>query len=84
MQDNTHARSDATSRSHLFTVRLWYEHLGDGEREWRGKVEHIPSRETRYFCTWETLIAFLLELLSQEEAQAEGQGKEPEHQGKEE
>jgi len=29
-------------RSHLFMVRLWLEPLGDGQTEWRGKVQHVP------------------------------------------
>jgi hypothetical protein len=46
--------------SHLFTVRVWVEDLGDGRSEWRGKVQHVISGETRYFRDWTTLIAFLL------------------------
>ncbi len=45
--------------SHLFTVRLWLEHLGDGQTEWRGKVQHASSREALYFRDWSTLSAFL-------------------------
>jgi hypothetical protein len=51
------------ARSHLFTVRLWVEELGDGEREWRGKVQHVPSGDMCYFREWSRLIAFLLEVL---------------------
>ena len=47
-------------RSHLFTVRLWVEELGNGKSEWRGKVQHVTSGEVRYFREWTTLIAFLL------------------------
>ena len=46
--------------SHLFTVRLWREELGNGQTEWRGKVQHVTSGEVRYFRDWPTLIAFLL------------------------
>jgi len=35
--------------SHLFTVRLWLEELGDGRAEWRGQVQHVLSGETHYF-----------------------------------
>jgi len=38
--------------------------MGDGQTEWRGKVRHVPSGETRYFRDWFTLVAFLLEMLS--------------------
>jgi hypothetical protein len=46
-------------RSHLFTVRLWVEPLGDGQTEWRGKVQHVPSGEALYVRDWPTLQAFL-------------------------
>jgi hypothetical protein len=33
-------------------VRMWLEPLGDGQTEWRGKVQHVPSGESRYFREW--------------------------------
>lgn len=56
-------RSQETHRSHLFTVRLWPEVLGDGQIEWRGQVRHLPGGETRYFREWSVLIAFLQDVL---------------------
>jgi len=53
-------------RSHLFTVRLWSEALGDGQAEWRGQVRHVASGETRYFRDWTSLAALCLEMLSRE------------------
>ncbi len=50
--------------SHLFTVRLWQEELGNGQTELRGKVQHVSSGEVRYFRDWLTLITFLQALLS--------------------
>lgn len=55
-------------RSHLFTVRLWLEELGNDQTEWRGKVQHVTSGEVRYFRDWPALIAFLQMLLSTLEA----------------
>lgn len=49
--------------SHLFTVRVWREDLGQGRSEWRGKVQHVLSGEVRYFRDWATLIAALQEML---------------------
>ena len=49
--------------SHLFTVRLWPEELGDSRVEWRGKVEYISSGERRYFRDWSTLVNFLQTML---------------------
>lgn len=51
-------------RSHLFTVRLWLEPLGDGQSEWRGKVQHVPCGEAQYFRDWPALQAFLERMLS--------------------
>jgi hypothetical protein len=45
--------------SHLFTLRLWPEALGDSQSEWRGQVRHVTGGETRYFRDWEVLVAFL-------------------------
>ncbi len=61
-------------RSHLFTVRLWLEELGNGESEWRGKVQHVTSGEVRYFRDWTMLIAFLQMLLPVPEADSETGG----------
>ena len=52
----------------LFTVRLWAEELGDGQREWRGQVQHVISGETHYFREWPTLIAWLLAMLPDPES----------------
>lgn len=29
--------------SHLFTIRIWQEDLGQGQFEWRGKVQHVSG-----------------------------------------
>lgn len=49
--------------SHLFTLRLWLEDLGGGQTDWRGKVQHVNSGETRYVRDWPTLEAFVEGLL---------------------
>jgi len=43
-------------RSHLFTVRVWREDMGEGQWEWRGKVQHVGSGEAFYFREWQVLI----------------------------
>lgn len=45
--------------SHLFTVRVWREELEAGRVEWRGKVLHVLTDESRYFRRWADLIAFV-------------------------
>jgi hypothetical protein len=63
-------------RSHLFTVRLWAEELGDGQTEWRGQVQHVLSGETRYFRDWAALVEFVRAMLTRlavEEGSAESE-----------
>lgn len=43
------------AHSQLFTVRVWLEELGEGQREWRGSVKNVASGEERYFRTWPAL-----------------------------
>ncbi len=50
-------------RSHLFTLRLWLEEMGAGQKDWRGKVQHVDSGEARYFHDWPTLEEFLEKLI---------------------
>lgn len=35
--------------THLSTVRLWLERLGEGQIVRRGKVQHVVSGEIQYF-----------------------------------
>jgi hypothetical protein len=51
-------------RSHLFTVQLWQEELGQGQTEWRGKAQHVSSGQVHYFREWPKLILFLQAMLS--------------------
>jgi hypothetical protein len=57
-------RASPDPHSHLFTVRLWLEDLGDDQVEWRGSVQHVISGELSYFRDWSTLIDFLITMLS--------------------
>ena len=56
------------NQSHLFTVRLWIENLGDGRAEWRGQLQHVLSGETRYFREWPTVLTLLRAMLPPAEA----------------
>ena len=64
--------------SHLFTLRLWLEELGDGRKEWRGQVRHVTSGEARYFRDWQTLVEHLKVVLACVEKAKE---KTPESKG---
>lgn len=58
-------KDGSTRYSHLFTVRLWKEPLGQGQTEVRGEVKHLPSGEVRYFRTWAVLEAFFVQQLAE-------------------
>lgn len=47
----------------LFVLRLWPVQLGDGRMEWRGRLHHAQTNETRYFRDWPALIPSLLAML---------------------
>lgn len=59
-------------QSHLFTVRLWQENLGEGKSEWRGKVKYLLSNEEQTFrgCegVGEAMISLLPILLDEPES----------------
>jgi hypothetical protein len=70
--------------SNLFMVRVWPEEVDEGRVEWRGKVQHVASGETRYFRDWESMLAFLrgdapdpaVEGSQEQTGQQDGQGSE--------
>ena len=53
-------------RSHLFTVRVWKEELGN-QAEWRGKVQHVTDGQAHYFRDWNALAGLLQEMLADRE-----------------
>lgn len=56
-------KAPQTPHTHLFTVRLWLEELGEEQTEWRGEVQYVVSGEVRYFRDWTMLIATLQAML---------------------
>ena len=58
-----------SSRSYLFTVRVWREDLGQGQTEWRGEVQEVLSGEMRYFRTWPALLTLVQEMLPKPEGE---------------
>lgn len=52
--------------SHLFMLRFWPEDIGNGQTDWRGKIQHVNSGEVRYFRDWGTLRGFVEALLLEE------------------
>jgi hypothetical protein len=66
-------------KSHLFTVRYWLETLGNGQTDWRGKVQYVNSGEVRYFRDCQTLNEFIetiLQNLASDEISQGGPDKE--------
>jgi hypothetical protein len=59
--------SDQRPRSHLFTVRVWQEEIGQDLTECRGKVQLITNGNVCYFRGWEGLVPLLLSMLSEVE-----------------
>ncbi|HKV02803.1 MAG TPA: hypothetical protein VJQ26_11790 [Ktedonobacteraceae bacterium] len=55
-------------RSHLFTVRVWEEQVGNDQTEWRGKVQLVTSGEVRYFRQWAALVPLLVTMLSESQS----------------
>ncbi len=50
--------------SHLFTLRLWQESLGDGRTEWRGQLCHVLSGQTYYFRSWQAFVTQMMKSLT--------------------
>jgi hypothetical protein len=51
-------------QSRLFTLRVWQTDSGEGQSEWRGKLQFVESGEIRYFRDWPALIRYLDEMLA--------------------
>ena len=55
-------------RSHLFTVQVHREKQDNGQHEWCGKVQHVHSGEAFYFSEWTTLVAAVVNKLTEAES----------------
>lgn len=53
--------------SHLFTLRLWKEPLGDGLAELRFQVHHVLTGENRIFRDEVQLVTYLRNKLEESE-----------------
>jgi hypothetical protein len=63
--------------SRRFTLRLWEEALGEGNTEWRGRVQEITSGETAFFRDWPGLVATLTRLVAKPAPVHEGMPVDP-------
>ena len=48
---------------HIFTLRLWHEELGQGQAEWRGRVQDVSNGETLFFRDWPGLVTTVQRLV---------------------
>lgn len=55
---------DEQLESQLFTIRVWLEIDAKDQRQWRGKLHHVPSGEIRHFRGWAALIPLILDMLN--------------------
>lgn len=55
MDDEQSSPRPHLSKSHLFTVRVWF---GEGVEGWRARAQHVLSGETRYVENCQSLIDF--------------------------
>ncbi len=64
-------------QSHLFTLRIWEETLGEGNAEWRGRVQDVISGEALFFRDWPGLVATLQRLIAKTAASCENSPGQP-------
>ncbi|MEJ2600574.1 MAG: hypothetical protein P8Z00_19730 [Anaerolineales bacterium] len=48
----------------IFTIRIWREKLDERQSEWRGKVQHLSSGQSRYFNEIGKVAEFISDHLS--------------------
>lgn len=74
---NTDLELEQHPYSHLFTLRVWQEVLGEGKVEWRGRVLEIDSGEKLFFRDWPGLVATLQRLIAKTAASRENSPGQP-------
>jgi hypothetical protein len=45
--------------SHLFTLRVWQEDVGNGRSQLRGTLTHVLTGKTGYSRDWATLVRLI-------------------------
>ncbi len=70
--DDVFQKTDLVRCTELFTVRVWREQIND-HAEWRGKIQRIANRDTRYFRSWDMLIEDICEMLPRPDDRPSGQ-----------
>ncbi len=57
-------QAQAHPRAHLFTLRIWLEELGEGNTEWRGRVQNVADGEIAFFRGWPGLVSTLQRMVT--------------------
>jgi hypothetical protein len=60
-QPDVSKHTDIECHTELFTIRVWREQLND-HFEWRGKIQRIANRDTRYFRGGDMLKAVICKM----------------------
>ena len=63
--DSPPPRDAPPTRSHLFTLRLWYEDACPSQRSLRMQVKYVLTGEMRYFHSWDPLTQYLTQKLDE-------------------
>ncbi len=53
------SETQARTHTHLFTLRVWVEDVGNDRFELRGQIKHVLTGETTYFRGMPALQKFL-------------------------
>jgi hypothetical protein len=55
------------ANTQAFIIRIWLEPRDDSQAtpEWRGLIEHAPTRQRRYFKDWAVVSDFVEQYLVQ-------------------
>lgn len=51
--------TDVSTKSQLFTLRVWMEKVENGRYELRGTLRHVLTGETYYFRDWQAMIRYV-------------------------
>ena len=63
-----------SDQSQLFVIRMWTEQEEGQPLEYRGRIRHALSGETRHFRDWSTMVTFLVDQMEQwDESEVEDQ-----------
>jgi hypothetical protein len=63
---------DLNPHPQQFLLRVWCEDLGEGQLEWRGRIQHLGRGDVRYFRDWPPLLVCLQEMVGDLSDRARG------------